>query len=382
MYQAIYIEINALCILILCMILFRIKADIDKQAVNIAFFRVVLAVIAFLLTDIAWILVEVQTSSAYIGLNKAINCCYLFQTGAISYLWVLYVECRLGKGKKLGRTASFLISLPIWALLALCVLSIWTGSLFTIGAGNAYHRGPLYLIQPLVSYSYLLAASIRVAIRMLQTKSRQERGPLGTLLSFAILPALGGVISVAVYGLPTVGPAITFALLMVFINYQSNQISTDGLTKVNNRRQFDAFLGLTLTDSRRSSPLYLYLLDIDSFKRINDTFGHPEGDQALIRAAAILRDVCMGKEAFLARFGGDEFAIVYRCNGPRDAEALKNEITQGFLARQQAGPQKYILSISIGYALYEEGATAEALVAQADQALYQAKQAHTAGCAG
>jgi two-component system cell cycle response regulator len=121
----------------------------------------------------------------------------------------------------------------------------------------------------------------------------------------------------------------------------------------------------------------ILIIDIDDFKAINDTFGHPAGDRVLSVFGKLMRDNCR-KENIVARYGGEEFAILLTNTGLTAAAALKTAERM----KKVLGAQDFVFSgrmvrvtVSIGVA-YSTGksAASETLLARADQALYQAKR--------
>ncbi len=150
----------------------------------------------------------------------------------------------------------------------------------------------------------------------------------------------------------------------------------DGLTGLFNRRAFQDLLNSTVARSDRGGGCFgLVLLDIDHFKKLNDTHGHPAGDEALKQVAAVLsRHSRAGDEA--ARYGGEEFAVVLASGEPgnamQTAERLRREI-QETVVRLAGGSIR--LTASFGVAVWpRDGKTPEALLAAVDRALYAAKQ--------
>jgi len=125
---------------------------------------------------------------------------------------------------------------------------------------------------------------------------------------------------------------------------------------------------------RRGFAVSLLLTDIDHFKKVNDTYGHPTGDEVLRRVAAILK-ASARKIDITARYGGEEFAIVLegtdRAGAFQLAERIRQEVAQqGFSSPQ--GPFK--ATLSIGVASYPDDAREKAeIIARADQSLYAAK---------
>jgi diguanylate cyclase (GGDEF)-like protein len=147
---------------------------------------------------------------------------------------------------------------------------------------------------------------------------------------------------------------------------------TDPLTRLANRRAFDETLGQELSRVQRTgAPLSLLVGDLDGFKRINDEFGHLNGDEVLTRsAAAIEAAIRRGDRCF--RWGGDEFAVLLPDTTLADATRVCERVTVAVEVDVQA-PDGQPVTISCGLAELAEGMTAEELTATADLALYDEK---------
>jgi diguanylate cyclase (GGDEF)-like protein len=151
----------------------------------------------------------------------------------------------------------------------------------------------------------------------------------------------------------------------------------DGLTKAYNKSYFLERLDKELTFARRhATALSLVMLDVDHFKKLNDTFGHPAGDAVLVRLSRTVMDA-LRKEDVFARYGGEEFAVICRgIDGPNAclaAERLRRLI--GGLHIDHAGID-LTLTVSMGVAEWQEvkAETPASLVGAADAALYEAKR--------
>ena len=156
---------------------------------------------------------------------------------------------------------------------------------------------------------------------------------------------------------------------------------TDGLTKIANRRRFDELLAMEWRRcARHQQSLSLFLMDIDYFKRVNDTLGHPVGDQCLIAVAAIC-DQLMAREGDLAaRYGGEEFAVLLPGTDEQGAYHVAERLRQVVADSPVtvAGldePVKLTVSIGLASMVPVSGVQPESLVHCADQALYAAKAA-------
>jgi two-component system cell cycle response regulator len=155
------------------------------------------------------------------------------------------------------------------------------------------------------------------------------------------------------------------------------QATTDGLTGLVNHRTFqERFAAMLGRAERHRFPVSLILTDIDHFKKINDSYGHPVGDDVL-RRIAVLLGASARKIDIVARYGGEEFAIVLEATdriGARNlAERIRTEIA---LQNFQSSKGSFKATLSLGVASYPDDATAKAdIIARADLALYAAKHA-------
>ncbi len=152
---------------------------------------------------------------------------------------------------------------------------------------------------------------------------------------------------------------------------------TDALTGIANRKYFDLTLREEAAKAQEDgSDLSLLLLDIDHFKKFNDTFGHLIGDEVLKAVARILKDGVKGRDT-PARYGGEEFVVVLPSTSLDNALTVANQIRQKLSSRKlknrKTGESYGIVTMSVGAAKYRLGETLESFVRRADQALYRAK---------
>jgi diguanylate cyclase (GGDEF)-like protein/PAS domain S-box-containing protein len=150
----------------------------------------------------------------------------------------------------------------------------------------------------------------------------------------------------------------------------------DSLTNLFNRRRFHEELELQISQaSRYDRRAALLWLDLDHFKRINDSYGHRAGDELLMHIARLLQGEIRQAD-LLARLGGDEFAIFMPHTDPAMAESAAARILETVRAQTfDLDRQRIRLTASIGIALYpEQGTTVDKLLAHADLAMYRAKE--------
>jgi len=168
----------------------------------------------------------------------------------------------------------------------------------------------------------------------------------------------------------------SLALINAETLHRQEQLAvTDGLTQLLNHRHFQEILSQEFKRLERESTfLSLLMLDIDHFKKFNDTYGHPVGDQVLKKVARILKDSCREID-FVARYGGEEFAVLL-INTDQDGAIQMAERIRQTIAKDTFMVDDLSLQVtaSLGVATYPDNCTEkQSLIDFADQALYQAK---------
>lgn len=165
-------------------------------------------------------------------------------------------------------------------------------------------------------------------------------------------------------------------------NQALQQLATiDSLTKVANRRRFDEYLEQEWRRATRDQlPVSLILGDIDFFKLYNDTYGHPAGDACLRQVAQTIQSTAKRTTDLVARYGGEEFAVILpntdSAGAVQVAETICSKVRALKIAHTRSGVSPYV-TLSLGVTTMVPGYASEPslLIAAADQALYQAKEA-------
>ena len=167
--------------------------------------------------------------------------------------------------------------------------------------------------------------------------------------------------------------------LSVELEKAKEESLTDGLTGIYNRLAFDRQMKkLEEKNVITKFPFSLLLFDIDNFKKINDTYGHPIGDRVILALIRKCRELTR-KDDYLARFGGDEFAVIMPGaslrNATKKAKQLSKEVSKARYAVDSADESPALsFTISIGVSAYMKGDLSDNVIERADKALYAAKQ--------
>jgi diguanylate cyclase len=153
---------------------------------------------------------------------------------------------------------------------------------------------------------------------------------------------------------------------------------TDALSGLFNRRGFDVELERLAAKTGKDASLALIMLDIDNFKAVNDTYGHPLGDAVIAAVGQFIRD-SVGAIGIAARYGGEEFAVLLPkqsfATAEKLAEAIRTRVERGKIKRRNDDEAIGGITISAGLTEWKAGDDAASLVERADRALYAAKRA-------
>jgi len=154
----------------------------------------------------------------------------------------------------------------------------------------------------------------------------------------------------------------------------SEQIREDHLTGTLNRRGMNEAMQRELSRADRTRrPMCVSMLDLDNFKKLNDTHGHSAGDAALVHLAKVIRRTVRPTDV-IARYGGEEFVIILPDTDLETAAAvtvrLQRELTKRFFLHEN---ERLLVTFSAGVAQRQPDETEESLIQRADQAMYQAK---------
>lgn len=379
-YALLYVEVNLLSVILLGIIRYKTEG-LSKMVAQRNFAMAIHAQVVFFLSDTLYVMMVYglfPISKAGILAAKTV---YFFSTTLMCFFWFVYFEHMQESLFVQNRKRVMFSSVLVWITGILLAVNLFTGVLFYVDGEGVYRRGPLFLLQYLVAYLYVLNSSLRAVLGLFQPHRFAQRRMLLSLALFPIIPAGAGILQFLYPQLPLACGALSIATLIMYLDWLEQMISIDPLTRLNNRKQLFYHYEQWAQGDRDGAPLYLLLIDANQFKSINDTYGHIQGDAALVRIADALRLGCksLPRRANIARFGGDEFVILATAQDPREMDYLRDRICQSLADLNRTAKAPYDLSVSMGVARADPDIPLKELIAQADKQLYQEKAKRRGG---
>lgn len=230
MSTAIHIELDALCLLMLCVIVWQSVRNVNQQMRIIRFRNCVYGIMAVLVLDIIWMLIDGKMFPGAIAVNSFVNALFLGAGVLLECMWYLYVLDALGYHVP-GKYA-WIVLLPGWIFVILNVLSIWTGWIFHITEQNVYVRGPYFLIQEIGSVAMLLISFFHVLYCTVRKKDNVSRKEIRKLLGFYIIPVIGTIVSLPFTGMPGTWTCASVSIILIYMNALDRDIRRDSLTGI------------------------------------------------------------------------------------------------------------------------------------------------------
>lgn len=290
----------------------------------------------------------------------------------LSSLWIIYVYYQIHHKFEGLRKIIWPIIIADLANVALVIAQQDSGWLYHIDNQNIYHRGPGFLLPAILSFGYLTWALIIIVYNRKKIEPRH----FNALVLFPLPPAIGIILQFRVYGVSFMTGGVTISLLIVYLYVQNQSLNTDHLTGAFSRRGLEAYLQDKIRNIPSAGTFAAIMLDLDNFKKINDTFGHDVGDKVLAETVRLISG-SLRKQDFISRYGGDEFYIILNSvDNNEDLVTVVEKIRTSIKKFNSASNKPYQVQFSMGYAVYDQnsGMDMEAFLKHIDSLMYENKR--------
>ena len=312
-------------------------------------------------------LVDGKLFPGSIALSYILNSLCFILTCGVGFLWCLYVELRIYNS--LNRKRIYFLFLPFLVDIVLCVLDLIGCNLFfAISEENFYSRGRFSFLN----YGFLFFYFLYSIFIVDHSKKRSLYVQDFPTAYFVIPCMVGTLIQGMMYGIALGWVAVAMAFLFVYLQLQSLNALTDSLSGLYNRRYLDNILEHLQRNLRR--PVYGIMMDVNDFKKINDTFGHSAGDDAIRNIGKILSD-SIPDCGIAIRYAGDEFIVLLSTESEEVVADTIQKVQQNVERFNTLKKSGYQLSLSMGYERFdEETGDTEAFLLAIDKRMYEEKE--------
>lgn len=363
--QALNALVAPFCILLLMQTDYLRDHSTDKVQKRM-FFNIALLCLSGILADfICMILERKQGMLISAVLYVAVVLRYLMQaaTAAKTFELLDYVV-----NKNAVRSRRLDTGLNILMLLHLLVLLVnyFYGYYFQITADNSIQRGSAYYLN----FIFIGLPVLFAVVDILLARKYIPGFLLTHLFAFGV-PTILGALTDWLMGTHILWSCQTLILLFAYLFILRQDADRDPLTKLNNRRSLDEYLEELGRESKRDTYTFI-MMDLNQFKRINDSYGHFEGDRVLKGFADVVNK-SVRRVDFAARFGGDEFCVIAK--GLTTPQRLIDRIQANLKTYNHVNNAAYAISFSYGTDVYLPGdeRTPEEFLGHVDELLYQNK---------
>lgn len=286
-------------------------------------------------------------------------------------LYLLYLDQLRRNWIKIPKNISIVVLTPIIITFILNIISLFNGMIFVIDNNNIYQRGSFFFIVVIADYICMFLGFFYMLVFNKDFKGRD----FSFFILFPIPVLVGSILQAKFYGVELTGISLVITLLIVFIHTQNSQANKDFLTMLYNRNMSEKYLENILSKDKKG--IACILMDVNSFKQINDNFGHDLGDTTLRYFAHLLGE-SFKASWFIARYGGDEF-ILFREGATQNI--LEKDISIFYTMLEKFNSKEILpfpLSVSIGAAIYEDikAKDGPSYIKAVDKLMYEDKRLH------
>ena len=371
-----YLESNVVCLIVFGIMLAHNLLKQDRREKQIKYDWTLAAFMAYFVSDTLWAAVIAGVLPANIVLICAVNFADYLLMAAITFAWLRYamaVEEVPGRDKPIK---IFAILFPfLVATVALIVIFVVAPDLLFNGANKTKPLFNAFLVTAPIIY---IVASLFYSLRRVKDETNAEEKRKHVYIGFfPLIVILGGLAQM--FLLPEGAffcSCCTIFMLIFYIQSMEKQISADPLTGLNNRGQLARYISQS-SGAHKDAATYILMIDINDFKRINDNFGHAEGDRALVIVANALKRIVDGRNfpTFLGRYGGDEFILIAHTPSAPEIDRMIDEIRHGIAEDCFLQETPYVIFVGIGFdKVGGDADTVQKCIARADDNMYLDKK--------
>ena len=379
-YFPYYAEANLVCVILICIILFHDIRKVSRQEKQVLFDYALLAHALYFVSDACWAAVVAGVLPRTRALVLAFNLSNYILLSSIAFFWFFFAVESIGmplwRDRRKNRRRMGLIQLPLLGMLAVMIVAYLIAPNFWISPDGELNQAyyPMFITAPVIYIIMSLVCALK------QARKRENAVNRWFFILIGVYPvsmAFFGIVQLRCPSIPMFCFGLTIMMTFFYIQSMEDRVSLDAMTGLNNRGQLMRYLSQPSNLHREGLRTYVIMADANAFKQINDTYGHAEGDHAIILISDALKASVgiLSNSAFLARYGGDEFILVAYVREEAEIGTLAAEIRRQLDDACRENETPYRLSLGLGWAEFiEREETFQECLKRADRKLYLDKE--------
>ena len=376
-FHIFYIEANLVCVIVFSILLFHNHFSIDRQEKQIKYGRALVMFVCYFLADSCWAAIVggvIPKNRVLVAIDDF--ALYVFMAG-ITYFWLEYILAVEQAPNRENPAVRFAVAFPFFAATFVLIINYIAapGMLLNEELDTMPAFGIYLITVPIIYIVMILLYTMRKAAQVRDPAEKRRHLFIGL---FPLMSVIGGLVQQLFFPeIPIYCFACLILMLIFYIQSTESLISLDPLTSLNNRGQLARYISVRSNICPENRLTFVIMMDINGFKGINDTYGHAEGDKALVSIAEALKKVISGYSmpSFLGRYGGDEFIMIIHPTQAKEADQLVREIREEIRRTSEAAHKPYRLSLGIGCDELGDREDVQDCILRADKKLYMDKEA-------
>jgi diguanylate cyclase (GGDEF)-like protein len=350
--MALFIEIqkNLISGVVLGILFFSLIKQLNlKNYINKVFFYLIGLNFLFILLDTMIILLNGNDSLVASIILYASVGMYFVMPPIFGLLWLYYVDITIFNDRKRLFKISIIPSIIFLINLGFVLESYFSGIVFNINESSVFTFGSHYYIVVIAPFINMLIANYDI----LKNKERIRKKEFAPLLLFSLPPIVASIILVMFKDINLVLSSLVISHLLIYIYIQSRITSTDFLTGLFNRREYESIIKDLSYTKQKNLTVSGIMVDINDFKNINDQYGHRVGDEILVHVSKLLRSTIRSQD-YVFRIGGDEFVIVIISDKKDVVNEIMNRIELVVHNFNKQSSYDFSIGLSLGKGVYNE----------------------------
>lgn len=376
-YFIYYASINIVGAVIFGIMLANDYIGLDRQEKQLKYDHALIAFILYFLSDAIWAGVDAgvfPVNQFTVITTTFLN--FVIMT-LIIYTWLCYVLAVEQIPNRNSLSMRILLALPLVLSMVGLILTFLISPRLLIDE-NLKNTAAFDAFLVAVPYIYLIAIIVYTIKKARSEENIIEKKKHIYIGLFPIMTVIGGLLQMIVMpALPIFCFSSTILMIIFYIKSIDTQISKDPLTNLNNRGQLARYVSQKSNLLIEGRTTYVVMIDVNDFKNVNDTYGHAEGDSALVIIAKALLKAVKSRTIplFLGRYGGDEFVLIAHPVKEEELTELLDHVRDNIFSMCKSENKPYLLTIGIGYdEMLGEEDTFQKCMQRADDKLYINKE--------